>query len=285
MFTKLWRRAAGRTHRPSPGRGQPRSRRLGFEHLEDRSLPCQRGHRLERAPAPVPAQPAGPRPHGPQHGPRPRGHVRRRQRHRPVLRAVRRRRPRLARRLAGGGRRPGGPRHPGRPVPVPRRPSSTPSWPRTWRASPPGLARQGVAIGQEVARQILALRADDGSVAGHDLDAAEQRPGHVPADPAELRPGRQRARPVHHPVRDREQLPVPPRPAPGPGQPGVRGRLSTRSRWSGRPTPTSRAWTGTATACRTGPRTRPWWPSCGGRRWATTRSGTGSPRTRPRPTT
>src|SRR5881628_561558 len=39
MFTKLWHRAASRTHRAPPDRGQPRPRRLGFEHLEDRSLP------------------------------------------------------------------------------------------------------------------------------------------------------------------------------------------------------------------------------------------------------
>jgi hypothetical protein len=39
MFTKLWRRAAGRTHRPSPDRWQPRPRRLGYELLEDRCLP------------------------------------------------------------------------------------------------------------------------------------------------------------------------------------------------------------------------------------------------------
>jgi hypothetical protein len=39
MFTTLWRRAADRTRRPSPDRGQPRSRPLGFERLEDRSLP------------------------------------------------------------------------------------------------------------------------------------------------------------------------------------------------------------------------------------------------------
>ena len=89
---------------------------------------------------------------------------------------------------------------------------------------PADQAAQGIAIGQEVARQILALRSNDGSSADHDLDAAEQRPGHVSAHPAELRPGRQRPCPVHHPVRGREQLPVPPRPAPGPGQPGVRGR-------------------------------------------------------------
>jgi len=39
MFTTLWRRTADRTHRPSHDHGQPRSRRLGFERLEDRSLP------------------------------------------------------------------------------------------------------------------------------------------------------------------------------------------------------------------------------------------------------
>jgi hypothetical protein len=37
MFTKLWRRPAERTHRPSPDRRQPR---LGFERLEDRALPA-----------------------------------------------------------------------------------------------------------------------------------------------------------------------------------------------------------------------------------------------------
>ena len=263
-----------------------KQRPLRFEQLEDRSLMSANVvRRVERAPAPVPARHDGPAspwpatwpsstwpcstPSTPSTG--------------PTSPTPPTSTPRAA---------------PRRRRPPPRRPT-TPWSPCTRPAQaifdaalaedlagiPPGRARQGIAIGQEVARQILALRERRRVGHRHDLDAAEQRPGHVPADPAELRPGRQRPRPVHHPVRDREQLPVPPRPAPGPGQPGVRGRLQRgqggrgvqRRRGRGRPG-----------------RQRPAGPDGGpdpggravaGGRWATTRSGTGSPRTRPRPTT
>ena len=53
----------------------------------------------------------------PRRGHRPRGGLRRRQRHRPVVHAVLRRRQGVARRLARGRGRPGGARHAGRAVP------------------------------------------------------------------------------------------------------------------------------------------------------------------------
>ena len=81
---------------------------------------------------------------------------------------------------------------------------------------PPGLARQGIAIGHEVAQQILALRANDGSsaIVGYtppNTNAGQWQPT------ARLQSRRQRTRPTDHAIRSGEQLPVPPRPAARPG--------------------------------------------------------------------
>src|SRR5262249_50571401 len=67
-----------------PGRAPPAARTAGGP------LPAlrRRGPPLERGPAAISDEPAAPRPPGPQPGARSRGHVRRRQRHRPVVRAL-----------------------------------------------------------------------------------------------------------------------------------------------------------------------------------------------------
>ena len=138
----------------------------------------QRGPRMEstgagRHPADGHEHPAGvPRP-GDHAG----GRLRRGQRHRPVVRALPR--PRRTPRAAPRPRR----RRPRRPT-TRCRPCS-PAQAGTFDAAlaadlvgiPPGRARQGIAVGHEVARQILAWRSTDGSGA-----AVPYTPGTDPGD-------------------------------------------------------------------------------------------------------
>src|SRR5688500_15505455 len=53
---------------------------------------------------------------------------------------------------------------------------------------PPGLARQGVAVGQEVARQILALRANDGASAIVTYTPPNDEPGQWQPTPPDFAP-------------------------------------------------------------------------------------------------
>ena len=118
------------------------------------------------------------------------------------------RRPRLARRLARGGGRPGGPRHAGGPVP---RPAGTfdAALAADLVGIPPGRARQGIAVGHDVAQQILGWRSTDGSDATVAVHAGD-RPGRLAADPARLPAGAGPAVGRRHAVRDAQRLAVPP---------------------------------------------------------------------------
>ena len=132
---------------------------------------------------------------------------------------------RLARRLAGGGRRRGGARHAGRPLPGPGGRASTPPWPPPGRH--PATARPRTTASPWGGRG----RPDPGLRAAPTAPArwSPYTPGTDPGDwrptpPANFaRPGAALAR--RHAVRHDERRPVPPRRAAGAGQRRVHGRL------------------------------------------------------------
>jgi hypothetical protein len=143
---------------------------------------------------------------------------------------------------------------------------------------PPGRARQGIAIGQEAAQQMLALRSDDGASAS------------VPYTPPNNDPGQwQRTLPDNSPAAGAHIAAITPftldsssqfRPPPHPELSSPEYAADSRGPGAGGPDAEIRD--RTATAWRTAPpKTR--WPCSGGRRCPTSRSGTASPRTWPRP--
>ena len=203
MFTKLWRRTVVRTHRPAHDRGQPRPPRLGCERLEDRALlsadvilqwnellmqsltsqpprvPLSRNmalvhvamfdavNAIDRSYEPYDADVHASRGASPEAAAAQAAHD--------TLVALYPSRQAIF--DARPGRGPGG--HPPRPGQAGRR--GRPGG----RPTDPGPAQQ---------RRLQRRRHLH----------AEQRPRQVSANPAELRPGRQRARRGHHPVRGRQ---------------------------------------------------------------------------------